>query len=843
MAACWRLTLLFSALLLVAAQVPEPDPQYDYVDEDQKVSDDAKVAIGKFCDASSEDMTDELRTERREQVTNAAGGDDLFYNILLAAAKNETDAGEAMGEELSGSKAFSRAMPLFIAMCLIPIYCICCWTAWPCCKGCRAGSGREKENPMFLKGGCCVVVLAVAILIIVFSLSAMGGHRSGMDGLYTTSCTSAKLLDTTLFGEVSETIENPFIGFKPLLNEVADLRSNLDTGSAFITEVSGLLDQTKEITDALAISSGRLKLLRSVMNEADNKKPSGNSFHDCLLCNTLPQILDPAVDALDNSLGKSLAAAREQVDVQLQGDTRVELQSQLDQAVTPVKDAKKLVRDSFKFAVSEAYEGFIGLMDGPVRLLVVLITFIALGIALVALVSASCWVVREKASDAGADVNPYYKAVHRAACCSWCCGFCMVFLALLIGGIIVTLVFFLANMCVLIDGMTGPKLQEVMGGISGGVTMDSSHGIIAILDQCILTPSDTPVNVLDLVKVDAGNATSAVQITFREKFDADVKQKIDEKFSDVASKGGGANASVANNPAFQTLLNILSNPLDAMYTVDFTALMQDAQYSAMNNNNDLMTMAPNVGLNCADTTLTSDVPAPLGGKTVNGIDSFKDLMVSNGATVDLRWTFAGLSCAYVVTCTNPLDTTCQAGKAYLDLKTTVKAKTYKCGTFESPTGSACDASGANAYSCLHTAGDGTRYLKEKINDCTFAQYVAHVADFKTKIEADLARVDSTASSVNVKIGQDMKASVSLYLLKPIEVMVERVTCNFMHTALVGFKDGMCFQGVPGLRMIGYSYVACGVLGLILILVVYVIWRRTIDNVNAWDKKKLEGTGV
>jgi len=44
-------------------------------------------------------------------------------------------------------------------------------------------------------------------------------------------------------------------------------------------------------------------------------------------------------------------------------------------------------------------------------------------------------------------------------------------------------------------------------------------------------------------------------------------------------------------------------------------------------------------------------------------------------------------------------------------------------------------------------------------------------------------------------------------------------------------DRLCYQGVVGLIEISQSYLACGVLSIILILLMYIVWRRSIDNYN------------
>eukprot|EP00929_Paragymnodinium_shiwhaense_P032229 TRINITY_DN17902_c0_g1_i1.p1 TRINITY_DN17902_c0_g1~~TRINITY_DN17902_c0_g1_i1.p1 ORF type:complete len:835 (+),score=197.17 TRINITY_DN17902_c0_g1_i1:54-2558(+) len=806
--------------------------------EDEKVLQMAKEAQADMCSASSELMTPELRAERREMVVAAAGGEDLFYTAL----KNANDT-EALGREIDASKIAGRGLPLVFSLLLLPIWLICCWTAWPCCRCCRMCAGKERKTPIWIRGGFCVLIGLVAVLMVIFGLAALQGHTQGMDGLYTTSCTSSELLEATLYGQNSST---PFIGFNPLLDDVAELRGSLNSDSEFIQEVTGLLSSTQGITDAVAIASGHMKLLRTVLSEEVNKAPytstPGDLYHNCELCDKLPEFLNPAVEALDGSLGKALAAAREQVDRQLQGPTRVSLQDQLDETIAPVNETKTTIRDSFKFTVDkDTYTTFVDVMKGPVRLLVLLITFLAFVLSLCGLLVATCWVCRDKSSEEREGVNPYYKSLHRMACCTWCSGFCVVFFALFIGGITVACVFFMSNLCVLMDTIDGAKLKEIMPSISPGTDINSPafSTSLNVLDQCFLTQSQVPVNVMDLVNVTGENGTS---LSFRSKFDGEVKKNIDDRFAEVASRMNAGNGSLASNTQFGRLLDILgNNPLDAMYIVDSQRLLADATYSALSGDADLSPLVPRVALACNDVNLTDDVPAPLGGATMLGIDRFDAAMATKGiAAPSVR------TCGKPVVCSSPTDAACTAGNAYLGLKNTIRDGTFKCGAFVSPTDAMaeCDPfTAANPFDCLFTAADGSRYLEEKVKDCTWSEWVQYVATFQQRIQADLQRIDNTSASVQTQITSGLQTSVSTHLLTPIHDMVSKVNCNFMADAYAGVIDGMCYQGVPGLRMIGYSYVACGVFGILLIIAVYAIWRRTIDNVNAWANGKLKAPSM
>merc|ERR1712146_304020 len=141
-----------------------------------------------------------------------------------------------------------------------------------------------------------------------------------------------------------------------------------------------------------------------------------------------------------------------------------------------------------------------------------------------------------------------------------------------------------------------------------------------------------------------------------------------------------------------------------------------------------------------DVNLTDDVPAPLGGATMLGIDKFDAAMATRAiAAPSVR------TCGKPVVCSNPTDAACTAGNAYLGLKNTIRDGTFKCGAFVSPTDAMaeCDPfTAANPFDCLFTAADGSRYLEEKVKDCTWSEWVQYVANFQQRIQADLQRIDN-----------------------------------------------------------------------------------------------------
>merc|ERR1719401_2176267 len=137
--------------------------------------------------------------------------------------------------------------------------------------------------------------------------------------------------------------------------------------------------------------------------------------------------------------------------------------------------------------------------------------------------------------------------------------------------------------------------------------------------------------------------------------------------------------------------------------------------------------------------------------------------------------------------------------------------------------------GVWSNSCLQS--DGT--LKVKARSCTLPQWVSYVREFDERIQVTFDRVDTTVPLVLTGINVDMQDAVNEYMLDPIDRIANGVTCGFMVALYQETIDALCYQGVVGLRAIARSYVACAVLTVLLMILMYGVWRRSIDNVNRW----------
>merc|ERR1711874_71334 len=121
-------------------------------------------------------------------------------------------------------------------------------------------------------------------------------------------------------------------------------------------------------------------------------------------------------------------------------------------------------------------------------------------------------------------------------------------------------------------------------------------------------------------------------------------------------------------------------------------------------------------------------------------------------------------------------------------------------------------------SCAKTMADGSVMFVRKERTCSFDEWQQYVREFDTRIEKVMLRLDKTVPRVMDDINNHMRSLVTTHLLRPIDEVVDGVTCNFLGEAYHGMIDGLCFQSVVGFKQIGNSYVLCAILSVLLLVI-------------------------
>lgn len=814
---------------------------------DRDFASSSSAATATYCAAGWQGSHDNAQGEK--DLLQAAGGVNII-DKLLRTAKNENDLGNAAGKTITPTWAVSIAGGFVIAILSVIVFFCCCWTACPCCKCCRVGAVKNvTESHLIAKAACWLVLIILVGGIVISSFVTLKGFNSAKFGLMNTACSAAELLNTSLSGQSSPT----FLGLLPLFDEFQSIYDSLDNNSAMLTQVNTILDNTRSIASASTVASNTLSLLQANFNAANNLEPVGADgstklWHMCEFCSTMASVLPPVIADLEGGVAVAISGARAQVDSQLTWTQRHALQNSLNTSAAPLVKVKALFIKAFSFFTDTTkFVSYTKYITGtpPVAMAACgVLIFWALLLMFCASLSTSCFCYTERGGIEAIRKRGYGKTAHRCACISWCCGFGYVIFAFIIGGIMVMVSGILANLCIVLDDLSKDSVTAYAGALGMNMSGSSYQMMLNVLDQCIVMPrQNTSYNpaLLDLLNTTDANGNT---ITMKEKIVDQVKTPIDAAFNNVnrlMNNPSGGSTTLMSNSNVQSLIAMLANtPVESLIVADPNGPWSSAPYADMS-------LGASHGLTDGLTTSAActnyTVPPGFGslsGTAVPGINSFQASLVNYYGTAA-----PGANCAKGVVCSGSLSAhdlqACNAGNSFMFLKQNLlSSNQYRCDIFQVPNGLGgymdCDvkdmapvgaAGGQYTNDCV--LPDGT--VKVKQVTCTLAQFHQWVADSSVRVSKVLSRLDDTVALVGNDVTSGLHDVVYQYVVNPVTTIADGVTCGFMGQYYGDLINGMCYQGVYGFHEIGVSYVTCGGFCIVFILLMYIIWRRAIDNVN------------
>lgn len=793
----------------------------DYVSaKDSEVIVDAVKAKDEYCEGG---LKGEVDREDRSVMEGQVGEENILLTVLKEA-KSQDDLGTVAEEKLQGPVVGTAVAKVAFGFVLIFVW-FCCsfFSCCPCFKCCRCGSGKVRNTMARTK--IVVVVFCAVFGFLIVLVSGLGTTAFGkiLDGLDNLACTSAKLLDGVLAGQT-----NPyFMGFVPLLETFEGMEESLGETAPFMTGLVDLIDSTATIEQSVALTSQTLLLLDRAL---DVPSEITDNVHRCKFCAELKAPLAATSLSLQSGVASSLASARTEVKGQLQGENAKVLVNTLRSAAEPIIEVKNILRDTLSiFVDTDKFMQLRGIVDGPVRQVVNLIIVLALVLLAFVVLTSVLWIMRPGSAEAPSIMVP------RCAGCNWCCGFWFAILTFIIGGLMSVVGFSLSGVCLVMDDMSVALLKDISPSLGVNTTGESKQQLFDIVDACIV-PADPNSNALLLDLVKTRDNASAPLVSLRQQIVDDVKSAVKSKFDDIDSKMA-VNVSLETNPEMVNLMDILTNTaVDTMILFEDSDLfVNDKTYQPMASVKSLTEAAIGSSLACADAT-SSLVP----GEVLKGIDTYMGNLSSLGtSTSDVAGT-----CIDDVTCpgSGPNKAPCEAGKKFLQLKTKIQQATFKCDVFADPVNNqACDpmnmastvVNNKTSWTSTCQKADGTFTVKEV--PCDFKTWVAHVRDFNVRIRKSLQRVDKTVDESGSTISSGMFALVEQYVFTPIDQIADGVTCGFMSRYYRQVVDGLCYQGAVGFSNLGTAYQWVGGISLVMTILTYAIWRRTVDNVNAAKK--------
>lgn len=841
--------------------------------EDEEASELAQKRAVEFCQYV--DLSGIDREDGREMLV-AGVGDSNFIVDILKKSKTPDEFGEKVNEELDPTWAFQTAGTLVVALLVGLTWYYVCYTACPCCRRCRV-LDREHKCPMPGKVVYLIVLMLLAGCAAGAGFYGYGGKNMIEEGMDSLSCTAARVLNFTVNGNS----EHNFIGMLPMLDEFANLKSILDDGSGFITGMDTIMDQTKEIEQATFVAAEATGLLKKVLEETGNVHPvptvsSDSTLHKCVLCEQLAPLLANAKTELENGVAAALSSAREEVEEQMSPTNRKTLRDSFDTSITPLTEAKDMVRDTTKAFLTDDFMAtketilFAGAYSANA------VSICIFGIGGCALIGSICCIVKEnsdKRSDeekaaAPPQENPYNRWIAPCAGVTWCCAFLYAFFVFLLAGLMIVAAVPFSSFCLVMDDIDSQLLQDIGPGLGLDTTGPDMVMIGDMVDTCFsrITPPSNK-SLMDIVFI----TENGTQVTLKEKIQGQTTEMINKQFEQVDVMLASGNVLLLENPNVTSLLDFLDTPFDAAIVPESQQggpVLSSSTYNKVGldprtGDGSGVEIAFGTSLSCTDFLYKP----PTGASTnVFGINSLKAKL--QGFTSS-----ALLPSSPVGTCTNKVDcnlnpvtnsaincnlpTTqqdvlacqaCQSANDWMDLKAQLESSnSYRCDVFQHPNGADCDVLSMSQDSnnlwtddCLQsiTAADGTvQYMMTpKAKPCNLAEFKSYMANWKARLTLAYGRVDQAQESTKSGIQVSLKDHVDKYVTTPVNNMVLKAEGSFLKKEYGDFVDALCYKGVVGFRKLARAYAANGTFTLFLILFSYGLWRHGIDNRNSWRDK-------
>lgn len=847
------MTTVTWAFVIVAALCREslctqydPNAPNSYVSTtDREIATWAAAAVDKYCGDGG--FVGEVKASR-DDLVGEIGGENIIVNGLMRFGEHkggevDQDFGTIITEEVLQPWVFFKLAPMLFAVLTAIIWLFCCWSACcPCCRCCK----RAHKHSIHIKA-CQVVVITICFLAAMLCILATNvGYGRLANGFDNMLCSGAKLLNVTLEGEAGS---DGFIGVIPVLDKFHNLEMQLNEGSPLMNELGTILNSTADIEDALRLTSDSLKLLGEMLSEPGNVRPRTNGtneslYHVCLACETLGPLVTEIATGVEEGVGNALFKARAEVKSQLEGNRRSDLQQMLQQASGPIVDFKDQMSSALEPLVDP--ESDMDIVKGHIESLVYQSIFLvhlgALALICGGCCAAGCFAKSSYDPDGFEEPG---KCTKRCSCTVWCCSFLFLFMVFLSSGILNLVLIPTSGLCVMLADLDAQLIQDVAAGLDLQLTGDQGEMFEGMVDACWAGKATSSDNLLDIIYTrdnHTGNNTGN-KTYLRERMVGMVATPVDAAFAAINQALNGS-ITIGSNPVFAQLTRSLSNA-SMMATMlpepPYYGLTNDTNYSALALDAELIEAAFMTSTQCDAFEL-----AGLG--RLNGISDFVTEMQGRYGAVE---PVAAHSCIKkVLNCTNATDPqrtqACMAGNNFLDLKRQLlDEKVFRCDLFDVG-GSFCDPlsmtrapSGTWVNDCLRRHSDGYRYTRAEEKYCDLAEFSQYVQDFGARLSLAIDRLDNATVVTLDAISTDLRALIHRYFVGEITEVANGVTCGFMPGIVKQVIDGMCFQGVDGLKVTANMYQISALLIMILAIDMYILWRIAADNITKYRERSSE----
>jgi hypothetical protein len=397
---------------------------------------------------------------------------------------------------------------------------------------------------------------------------------------------------------------------------------------------------------------------------------------------------------------------------------------------------------------------------------------------------------------------------------------------LLLGGILYVTTVIFSGLCITLDDLDGPGLKDI--GPAFG--MNTSGGLqttimVDLFDKCFTMPNGN-TNFFDIVKIEKKNGTSPpYTVTMREDIINNTVNQVQNQMSSAVN--ADSTQTLATNPDFVTFQGVLTGNPVSTWIIPQSSMQYPALLQSGGN---VLNKYLATSLACPDHTPTGVATT----QQVQGLTTFgAALLALPGTTVGTL--NPGYPCGNNVLCAAS-NAECQEGQAYMTIKqslTSSTAKIYPCPMFAMPgtTTVPCDPATVAGGPSACIAVDGSVTLVTPTKMCNMQEFETYISDFAARLNKVFAHVDNQVATTSSGITDGMNNLVNNSVIQPLLLIVDGSTCNWIGQTYTGMITALCFQGTYGLVMIATAYVWLAFLVAILIFVMYVLYRRSMDNVD------------
>merc|ERR1719221_2240179 len=99
------------------------------------------------------------------------------------------------------------------------------------------------------------------------------------------------------------------------------------------------------------------------------------------------------------------------------------------------------------------------------------------------------------------------------------------------------------------------------------------------------------------------------------------------------------------------------------------------------------------------------------------------------------------------------------------------------------------------------------------------------------------RLDNVTLEAFDIISARTRLMMDRFVIDPIMDVASGITCSFMPEVLDEVVDGFCYQLYQGWKAITNSYMLTGLIGVVLLLDMYFLWRLSHDNLMEHHSNK------